>query len=301
MLLIRFYTPEKGVRIGIIEGEEVIDVSEIGGRRFTTILELFRVAGRDGVNVEEYIGRRVGRRRVKHYPYRELDVNPSRSKPHLILPIEPPEVWGAGITYTISRDAREFETKAHGIYAMVYQAERPELFLKATKGRCVGPRQPICIRSDSRWTVPEPELCFIIGFNGEIIGYTGGNDVSARDIEGENPLYLPQAKIFKGSCSLGPAIITADEIDDPANVGISMEIQREGRVVYRGETNTSRMKRSVYELLEYLKRDNPIRAGTVCMTGTGIVPPDDFALRGGDIVSITFEKIGTLVNPVVQL
>jgi 2-dehydro-3-deoxy-D-arabinonate dehydratase len=301
MLLVRFYVPGRGVRVGVVEDGDIVDVSEIGRRRISTILQLFRAAERDGTNVEGYIMRRIGRRRIKRYAYSELDTNPSRSRPHLVLPIDPPEVWGAGVTYTISRDAREFETKAHGIYAMVYQAERPELFLKATKGRCVGPRQPICIRSDSRWTVPEPELCFIVGFKGEIIGYTGGNDVSARDIEGENPLYLPQAKIFKGSCSIGPAIITSDEMDNPSNVGIRMEIQREGQVIYQGETSTSKMKRSVYELLKYLIKDNPIQAGTVCMTGTGIVPPDDFTLRDGDIVKITFDRIGSLVNPVLQL
>jgi 2-dehydro-3-deoxy-D-arabinonate dehydratase len=301
MLLVRFYVPGRGVRVGVVEDGDIVDVSEIGRRRISTILQLFRAAERDGTNVEGYIMRRIGRRRIKRYAYSELDTNPSRSRPHLVLPIDPPEVWGAGVTYTISRDAREFETKAHGIYAMVYQAERPELFLKATKGRCVGPRQPVCIRSDSRWTVPEPELCFIVGFKGEIIGYTGGNDVSARDIEGENPLYLPQAKIFKGSCSIGPAIITSDEMDNPSNVGIRMEIQREGQVIYQGETSTSKMKRSVYELLKYLIKDNPIQAGTVCMTGTGIVPPDDFTLRDGDIVKITFDRIGSLVNPVLQL
>jgi 2-dehydro-3-deoxy-D-arabinonate dehydratase len=301
MLLVRFYVPGRGVRVGVVGDGDIVDVSEIGRRRISTILQLFRAAERDGTNVEGYIMRRIGRRRIKRYAYSELDTNPSRSRPHLVLPIDPPEVWGAGVTYTISRDAREFETKAHGIYAMVYQAERPELFLKATKGRCVGPRQPICIRSDSRWTVPEPELCFIVGFKGEIIGYTGGNDVSARDIEGENPLYLPQAKIFKGSCSIGPAIITSDEMDNPSNVGIRMEIQREGQVIYQGETSTSKMKRSVYELLKYLIKDNPIQAGTVCMTGTGIVPPDDFTLRDGDIVKITFDRIGSLVNPVLQL
>ncbi|MEM1945110.1 MAG: fumarylacetoacetate hydrolase family protein, partial [Nitrososphaerota archaeon] len=276
-----------------------VDITEIGRRRISSILDLFREAR--GESVTRYVEGRIGRRRVRRYPYRELDAAPSPNRPHIILPIAPPEVWGSGVTYLVSRDAREFETKAHGIYAMVYQSERPELFLKATRWRCVGPYQPIGIRSDSRWTVPEPELCFIVGFKEDIIGYTGGNDVSARDIEGENPLYLPQAKIYRGSCSLGPAVATADEVGEPTNIRIEMNIIRAGNTVYRGETNTSRMRRRVSELLEYLKRDNPLQPGTVCMTGTGIVPPDDFALRGGDIVKITFDGIGTLVNPVIQL
>ncbi|MFQ5763157.1 MAG: fumarylacetoacetate hydrolase family protein, partial [Candidatus Bathyarchaeia archaeon] len=204
-------------------------------------------------------------------------------------------------TYLRSVKAREAETAVKGIYDRVYEAARPEVFFKATASRCVGPYEPICLRSDSKWNVPEAELAFIVGEGNRIVAYTIGNDMSSRSIEGQNPLYLTQAKVYRGCCALGPAVVTPESIGNPSNLQIECEILRGGRRVFHSETNTSRMKRSLEELLNYLTRDNPIPPGTVCLTGTDIVPPDDFTLRHDDIVRITIENIGALTNPVRQL
>jgi len=301
MRFVRFYVPNTKERLGLVREDEVVDITEVGGGRHSSILDLVEAAHKRKTSLDKFVEKGLVGRRLKRYSYSDLDVKPSPARPHLLAPIDPPEVWASGVTYIVSRDAREFETKAQGIYAKVYEADRPELFLKATRGRCVGPHEPICIRSDSKWTIPEPELCFVLGGQGEIFGYTIGNDVSARDIEGENPLYLPQAKIFKGSCALGPVIAGKEDVPDASNLQISMRIMRDGEVVFKGETNTSRMKRTLTELLDYLRRDNILFPGTVCMTGTGIVPPDDFALKGGDVVRVEVEGMGRLENPVVQL
>lgn len=219
----------------------------------------------------------------------------------LRAPLIPVEIWGAGVTYLRSREARETETRTKGLYDHVYSAERPELFLKDSGLRCVGPGAPICVRGDSKWTVPEPELSVVLDGSFKIVGYTVGNDVSSRDIEGENALYLPQAKIYRGSAAIGPVITTADVISNPQSLEIGMRIQRKRRVVFQGRVNTSQMKRRVEDLVAFLRRSNVIGTFTVLMTGTSIVPPDDFALQDGDIVEIEIERIGVLRNPVVQL
>ncbi|HUF01754.1 MAG TPA: fumarylacetoacetate hydrolase family protein [Gaiellaceae bacterium] len=216
----------------------------------------------------------------------------------LLLPVEPPEVWCAGVTYERSRDARIEESAAKDVYTLVYEAERPELFLKdACCRRTVGPGEPIGVRSDSSWDVPEPEIGLVLGENGAIAGVTIGNDVSSRDIEGANPLYLPQAKVYAGACALGPAVLCPAP-DEP--LAIRMRItDAEGRELYAGETSTARMKRSFQELVGFLVRDNPVPPGSVLLTGTGLVPPDDFTLEPGHVVEIHVPEIGTLVNPVV--
>ena len=216
-------------------------------------------------------------------------------------PFAPNEVWGAGITYIRSRDAREEETESKGIYDRVYSAVRPEIFLKDSGARTVGPGDEICVRSDSDWTVPEAELTAVITKEGQIAGYTIGNDVSARDIEGANPLYLPQSKIYRNSCAIGPVVTTGDEIPDPRSLKIEMRILTGGEVAFEGRVETSKLKRGVEELVEYLLRDNQLFGWTALMTGTGIVPPDDFSLKGGEVVEIDIEKIGTLRNRVVKL
>ena len=217
----------------------------------------------------------------------------------LLMPLEPPEVWCAGVTYERSRDARVEESTVKDVYTLVYDADRPELFLKdAACRRTVGPGRPIGVRSDSSWDVPEPEIGLVVGGSGEITGYTIGNDVSSRAIEGENPLYLPQAKLFAGACALGPAVLVADGAV-PAAFEIRMRIVGEdGTELFSGETSTARMRRSFPELVEWLRRDNPVPAGSVLLTGTGLVPPDDFTLRPGQRVEISVPGIGTLVNPV---
>jgi 2-dehydro-3-deoxy-D-arabinonate dehydratase len=217
----------------------------------------------------------------------------------LVAPFDPPEVWCAGVTYERSRDARIEESAVEDVYSMVYEAPRPELFLKdAGMRRTVGPGRPIGIREDSRWNVPEPELGVVIGRNGRIAGLTIGNDVSSRDIEGANPLYLPQAKVYAGACAIGPAVIVPTE--DRA-YDLTVRVTDEwARVVYEGETSTSRMRRTFVELVEWLLRDNPVPPGSVLLTGTGLVPPDEFTLQPGDLVEIHVPEIGTLVNPVAR-
>lgn len=231
----------------------------------------------------------------KEVLFSELD-----KKNRLIVPVESPEVWGCGVTYKRSMDARESETTSKSVYGQIYLAERPEIFFKSTPLRYVGPNAPVYIRSDSTWNAPEPELAFVIGIDGEIFGYTIANDVSSRDIEGKNPLYLPQAKIYNGSCSFGPCITSSYLIENPHNLDIKMSIYRAGSEIFNGQTNTSKMKRTIQELYTFLKQDNVLPPGLICMTGTGIVPPDNFTLKSGDIVEIKIEKIGILKNPVLQ-
>jgi len=215
----------------------------------------------------------------------------------LLMPVEPPEVWCAGVTYERSRDARVEESRID-VYSLVYDADRPELFLKdAACRRTVGPGRPIGVRSDSGWDVPEPEIALVLGDQGEIAGYTVGNDVSSRAIEGENPLYLPQAKLFAGACAIGPAVLAAD--DAPSAFDVHLRITGpDGEELFAGETSTARMKRSFDDLVSWLRRENPVPAGSVLLTGTGLVPPDDFTLKPGQRVEIHVPGIGTLVNPV---
>ncbi|WP_395751800.1 fumarylacetoacetate hydrolase family protein [Prosthecobacter sp.] len=218
----------------------------------------------------------------------------------ILAPIVSQEVWAAGVTYFRSRTARMEESKDAGggsFYDRVYAAERPEIFFKATPQRVAHPGQPMHLRSDSKWMVPEPELTLCINSRGEIIGYTVGNDLSCRDIEGENPLYLPQAKCFKLCAALGPAILIQNEAPAPTT-RIHLQIDRAGAPAFEGETTVSQLKRTPTELAGFLFRDNTFPTGTFLMTGTGIVPGDEFTLQSGDIMSITIEGIGTLVNPV---
>ena len=215
----------------------------------------------------------------------------------LLAPIEATqEVWAAGVTYLRSRDAREAESQTGDIYTRVYEAERPELFFKASGWRVVAPGGAIHVRPDSTWDVPEPELTLVINRHGEIVGYCAGNDVSSRSIEGENPLYLPQAKVYNGSCALGPGIQITDP-DTLRNVPIRVEIMRNGATIYDGEASTSQMKRTFEELADYLYRELDFPHGAFLMTGTCLVPPDDFTLTPGDVVTVQVGDL-TLQNPV---
>jgi 2-dehydro-3-deoxy-D-arabinonate dehydratase len=216
----------------------------------------------------------------------------------LLVPIEPPEVWCAGVTYERSRDARVDESTVKDVYTLVYDADRPELFLKdAACRRTVGPGQPIGVRGDSRWDVPEPEIGLVLGDGGSIAGYTIGNDVSSREIEGANPLYLPQAKLFAGACAIGPAVLAADGSEPEFEIRMRI-VGPGGEELFAGETSTARMKRAFADLVSWLRRDNPVPAGSVLLTGTGLVPPDDFTLKPGQRVEIHVPGIGTLANPV---
>jgi 2-dehydro-3-deoxy-D-arabinonate dehydratase len=219
----------------------------------------------------------------------------------LLPPILSQEVWAAGVTYFRSRDARMDESRQAGgddFYARVYEAERPELFFKAAAHRVVGPGQPVRIRRDSRWNVPEPELTLVISPVGRIVGYTIGNDMSSRDIEGENPLYLPQAKVYDGACALGPCVLISDEPPSP-QTAIELQIKRGNAVIYTGQTTLSQMKRKHEQLVEFLYRETSFPKGCYLLTGTGVIPPADFTLQPGDRISITIEPIGTLCNTVL--
>lgn len=284
--LCRFSTEESnGARVGLIVGERVIDVAAAGGpvslsdglqgpaSAFLGALRDVAGAG-GGVPVEQV---------------------------ELLAPIDAQEVWAAGVTYLRSRNARMEESTQKDVYDQVYDADRPEIFFKATPNRVSDPGEAIAIRGDSGWDVPEPELALLLNSSGELVGFTIGNDVSSRSIEGENPLYLPQAKLYSGAASLGPTVVTVDEIADPRNLGIELTIRRGGEVLFQDETSTSKLHRTFDDLTTYLFRANEFPYGVFLMTGTGIVPPSEFTLEAGDEVTIVVEGIGALVNPVVRL
>lgn len=217
----------------------------------------------------------------------------------LLPPVEPMhEVWACGVTYMRSREAREAESTVRDVYSRVYDAERPELFFKSIGARAVGHTMPIRVREDSKWNVPEPELTLVINAKREIVGYTVGNDVSSRDIEGENPLYLPQAKVYDGACAVGPGIV----LTSPASLKdleIKLSLARDGKTVFEGQTRTSTMKRTIEELAEYATRESDFSRGLFLMTGTGVVPPMEFSMQRGDTVRITIGQL-TLENQVAR-
>jgi 2-dehydro-3-deoxy-D-arabinonate dehydratase len=221
----------------------------------------------------------------------------------LLAPLDRQEVWAAGVTYKRSQVARMEESESGAShYDRVYTAARPELFFKATPARVSGPGEPVRVRADSRWSVPEPEFALVVSPAMELVGYTVGNDMSARDIEGENPLYLPQAKVYDQCCGLGPCVLLADKnspLDRP-KTRITLVIRRDGREAFCGETNLGEMARTFDDLIGWLGRENSFPHGAILLTGTGVVPPDDFSLEDGDTVSITVDGVGTLTNPVVK-
>jgi len=283
-----------------------------------SVLRLFGRAGRVLIRVVRVrvdgaarAGRLVGEDRAELYEHDDalaaLDTDPGGqivdlAQHELLAPVHAPEIWCAGVTYERSRDARleEAATGARDVYALVYDADRPELFLKdAGMRRTVGPGGRIRVRSDSSWTVPEPELALVLGAGGKPVAVTIGNDVSSRDIEGANPLYLPQAKVYAGACAVGPALAVPDDWD--ATWTIRLRISNgEGRELFAGETSTARMRRHPLELAEWLVRDNPLEPGSILLTGTGLVPPDDYTLEPGHEISVTIDGIGTLVNTVAE-
>lgn len=236
---------------------------------------------------------------------RALASGPATRRPlaevSLLAPIDGQEVWAAGVTYRRSQVARREESQgAASFYDLVYTAPRPELFFKASPHRVSGPGQPLRIRRDARWNVPEPELALVLNSRLEVVGFCAGNDMSSRDIEGENPLYLPQAKVYDQCCGLGPWITLSGVMPEPAGIGIRMRISRSGSEVFSGQTSIGQMKRSFPELVAWLGRDNSFPQGAILLTGTGIVPSNEFTLQAGDEVSIEIDGVGTLCNPIVQ-
>jgi 2-dehydro-3-deoxy-D-arabinonate dehydratase len=316
MKLIQYHLPNLGKRVGVVTREdEIIDVTS---DESPGVLEVLELAYKENVSIGVLLAdiqERVsnpppppipphpnrprqaddGKLRLEH-----LNVPTDPKKPHLLAPLDPPEVWGCGVTYKRSADMRD-EDSEQDIYSRVYNADRPEIFFKGTPSRCVGPNGFICIRSDSTLTATEPELAYILGEDGEIAGYTICNDVSAWDIERDNPLYLPQSKVFYGCCALGPIFATASEIDDPYNLNIKCRVIRKDEPIYEGEVNTSQINWKFEQLTEFLRRDNPVPVGTVVSTGTGIIVPNTLPLAPGDVVEIEVDGLGTLSNPVKQL
>ena len=276
--LVRLRGPDGGVHVGLIAGDEIGILAEHDVLATLQANELARP--------------------VERVPLGDPATCAPAAPWTLLAPIVAPETWAAGVTYERSRDARLHESQVADVYDLIYDAERPELFMKDAQGRrTAGPGEPISARSDARWTVPEPELAVVLGDDGSPLAVTVGNDVSSRDIEGANPLYLPQAKIYARACALGPALLVPVDWSVPFDIDLRI-LGSDGRVVFEGHTSTDRMRRPLPELIEFLRRDNPVPGGTVLLTGTGVVPPDHVTLTVGQSVEITISGIGTLRNPV---
>ena len=269
-----------GIRIGVVEGGDT--VADLGVASLESILE--------AADPREHVKHLADQTRVS-MPIGNLEILP---------PVDRQEVWAAGVTYLRSKKARmdESETGA-SLYDKVYEAPRPELFFKSLPEKVVGHRSPVGIRKDAKWNVPEPELALVLNSKGKIVGYTIGNDMSSRDIEGENALYLPQAKVYKYSCALGPYITLGESEEMARTWTIQLKIERNHQLIFEGETAGSQIKRPLAELAQYLFRSQEFLHGAVLLTGTGIIPPDDFSLAENDRVSIEISGIGTLTNPVV--
>ncbi len=265
--------------LGLIEGGQLI-----GGLPQRSVAELLRLSAAELRNVVE----------------RSTTTSGNRA-PTPLAPIDgETEVWAAGVTYRRSEEARVEESGTPDIYTKVYSAERPELFFKANPRRVAGPEEPVVVRADSTWDVPEPELALVINATGEIVGYTIGNDVSSRSIEGDNPLYLPQAKVYARSCALGPGITPAWHIDDPYALTMRMRILRDGQLHWSGEASTADLKRRLEDLVEHLFREDDFPDGVILSTGTALVPDSPFTLQAGDVVEIEIDQLGLLRNPVVR-
>ena len=280
MHLVRYRAKGEQVRVGVRLGDRVIPISG-----FSTVAELMQLS-RD-------------RLRATLEEAAEGTDPVDVASVEFLAPLDGrAEVWCAGVTYERSRGARMEESSEQSVYDKVYSADRPELFLKSPAWRLVTDGQPVGIRTDSGHDVPEPELTVVVNAHGEVVGYTICNDMSSRSIEGENPLYIPQAKVFAGGCAIAAGIRPAWEVPEPTNLAIRAVVRRDGAPVFEGETSTAKLVRPIEELVEYLWRANHFPDGVALATGTGIVPKMDFTLQAGDIVEIDIEEIGRLVNAV---
>lgn len=287
MRLAKLKLADDSVRVAIVEDDgrlRVLDLTQVENVR--SLMDVLHAP--DPIGLAKFL----------------VDKNSPALDPKLVTilaPIDNQEVWAAGVTYKRSQVARMEESKAGAShYDKVYTAPRPEIFFKATPSRVSGPGQPLRVRADSQWSVPEPELALVVSPVGKLVGFTVGNDMSARDIEGENPLYLPQAKVYNQCCGLGPFVwIPEGPVDRPATK-IRLTISRGGAVAFSGESDLDQMKRGFEELIRWLILENDLVNGAFLLTGTGVVPPDNFTLENGDSVSIEITGIGTLTNPIVK-
>jgi 2-dehydro-3-deoxy-D-arabinonate dehydratase len=293
LMLVRYYHPESGTCLGLNIDGTVYDINN----HASSVAEwLQSSAGRVADSINEL--REAASRSPRQHDAAIFENAPGEHHPHWLAPVDRQDIWAAGVTYLRSRDARQEEAIDGGdIYARVYDAERPELFFKAHGRNSIGPLGQVGIRADATWSVPEPELGLVMNPRMEVVGFTVGNDMSSRDIEGENPLYLPQAKSYNASCGIGPGIVLHESYDWPPT-SVRMTIRRNNTDVFTGSISTSQLKRNMRELLDYLGRSNDFPYGVVLLTGTGIVPPGDFTLQVGDEVIITIDDIGTLANTV---
>lgn len=266
-------------------GRVTAAIFETGGARAIpgyTLVELLDRSEREHLSLTDIASSRAG--------HQVADAEP-------LIPIEPREVWACGCTYETSASFRDAEHGTReGFYAHVYKSPRPEIFFKGTARVCVGPGRPIGIRPDSKFTAPEPELAVLIGAKGKILGYTLANDVSAWDIERENPLYLPQSKVYTACCALGPVFVTPDELTNPYKLDMTCTVSRGGAMLFEGAVNTSKLHRKIETLIDYLLRANAVPPGSVVLTGTGIIVKEDAALQPGDVVTIRVPEIGELTN-----
>ena len=294
-LLVRFYHPQAGVdpRVGLQVDTTIYDISN----KLSSIAAFLQQGqGRVQAAIAELEA--LTSQAVGQYAVGDFAVVPDSDKPHILPPVDSQEIWAAGVTYEQSRAARQEESQDGGdVYARVYDAERPEIFFKAQGWRVIGPGGEVGIRSDATWSVPEPELGVVYNPSLEVVGFTIGNDMSSRDIEGANPLYLPQAKVYTASCALGPGILL-NATDDWPPATISVTIERSGSAAFEGNVHTSRIKRNIRELGDYLGHSYSFPDGVVLLTGTGTVPPPEFTLAAGDVVKINIEGIGSLTNTV---
>jgi len=295
MRLVQTCDPKKGYRAGRIEGNKIYPVF-YEEKKLRTVLDLVEYATAIDLELTEVVDELTGSEALP-VSLEEISIAPDPARSHLAIPIHPPEVWACGVTYKKSAEFRDEDTQtSKGIYDYVYFAKRPELFFKGTSSRCTGPNDFIGLRSDSIFTAVEPELAVLVDARKKVLGYMVANDVSAWDIERENPLYLPQSKVFNGCCALGPVLVTADEIKDPYKLTIQCEINRGGQTLFSGQTSLGAMKRRIEELIDFLFLANTIPTGTVLLTGTGIIQTEEAALHENDTVSITIPEIGMLRN-----
>ena len=287
--------------LAVQTGENVLeDITSIEDD-LDDISDLARTSALTGISIDDIVRTILDSGSAEKIKLDELvESSKSEGSLRIDIPLDPPEVWAAGVTYKNSEMERRRESDTPDVYSNVYNADRPEVFLKSTSDRCMGPFEEVGIREDSNWNVPEPELAFVL-YRGDIIGYTIGNDMSSRQIEGDNPLYLPQAKFYDQSCSIGPCFVTTDSVNDPQNLGVQCLIVRDTETVFEGTTSTSDMARTCLELADWLQRSNRVPEMTTVLTGTSIVPPPDFSLQPGDNVIITIDEIGTLENSVIQV
>ena len=295
-LLIRYFQPGDGARVGVLRGETVHDISHC----FPALVNVFRDSVSDVDGLIAAVSR-AAEDSTRRFPASELDNAPAADTAHWLPPLDEQEVWAAGVTYLDSRKARQEEAADGGdVYARVYTAERPEIFFKASSKNTVGHLDGAGFRADSSWNVPEPELGLVVNPAMEMLGFTIGNDMSSRDIEGANPLYLPQAKVYTASCALGPGILLAPSTEWP-DTTIRLVISRAGAEVFSGSVSTDQIKRRIPELIDYLGRSNTYSGGVFLLTGTAIVPPAEFTLQQDDVVSISIDGIGTLRNRVIEV